>query len=267
VSEHHVNVQVNLPVALGKLQVQLQRLSDLVSIGVTGLRKVDEAEYQESPFFASVQLASNDRLSFAEIKDEFTYWCLRNSFTDAIDQVSAFMEECRLIARLYHMGSKVTGAEWNDAVVDERRKFHKLGLPDKVTYLRERYGVSSQFEDHILSLNRVRNCLVHRLGIVSAEDVKGSTELVIKWHGVRYLLADNVTGVETYLEGPTQAQNESELKLRIGPIERKFPLKEAIRLSPAELDYSMHTFYVFALEILKAIEKLQPVSPGEGQRQ
>jgi hypothetical protein len=41
-NEHHVNIEVNLPAALGKLQVQLQWLSDMVSVGVTGLRKVDE---------------------------------------------------------------------------------------------------------------------------------------------------------------------------------------------------------------------------------
>lgn len=257
-NEHHLHIEVNLPAALAKLQVRLQRLADLASIGVTGVQKVGEEEFQVSPFFASVDLASNNRLSFAEIKDEFTHWCLRNSFTEAIDQVSAFLEECRFIARLYHMGSKVSGSAWNDALLDERKKFHKKGLPEKIAYLRERYSVGSQFEDHVLSLNRVRNCLVHRLGVVSDVDVKDSGTLVVRWQGMRFLLRDSVTGVETLLEGPTQTKNESELQLRIGPIEKTFHLRESIRLSPAELGYTMHTFYAFALENLQAIAKLQP---------
>ena len=54
----HIEVDVNLPALLGKLQVGLQRLSDLVAMGLAGAPKVEESDYNEPREFASVQIAS-----------------------------------------------------------------------------------------------------------------------------------------------------------------------------------------------------------------
>jgi hypothetical protein len=85
-----VNIAVNLPALLGNLQVGLQRLSDLVTIGLTGALKVEENDYREPLTFASLQIASDRRTSLSKAREEFQAWCLKNSFTEAIDLVSAF---------------------------------------------------------------------------------------------------------------------------------------------------------------------------------
>jgi hypothetical protein len=54
----HLTVNINLPAALAKLDRDLQHLVDLVSIGVTGVRKVEESEYKISPFASAQQLHS-----------------------------------------------------------------------------------------------------------------------------------------------------------------------------------------------------------------
>ena len=85
-----INIAVNLPALLGNLQVGLQRLSDLVSIGLAGAAKIEESNYREPAAFASLQIASDKRMSLSKAREEFQTWCLKNSFTEAVDLVSAF---------------------------------------------------------------------------------------------------------------------------------------------------------------------------------
>ena len=62
-------------------------------------------EYQAGPFKESFQIAPAGRVPHPAVKDEFLDWCLKNSFTEAIDCMNAFLEECRLLAALFRLGS------------------------------------------------------------------------------------------------------------------------------------------------------------------
>jgi hypothetical protein len=251
----NVHVEVNLPASFAKLRVRLQRLVDLPSIGTIGVRKVTESEYQTSPFPESFQIAPDGRIPYPAVVEEFIEWCLKNSFTEAIDCMSAFLEECRSLAAVVRIGSNTTTVgEWNA----EMNSFHRMGFPDKIAHLREEFGIQSQFEEHVVSLNRVRNCLVHRLGIVGAKDVSQDAKLVIKWHALRMIIIDSVTGEESSVAEQKVAKNESKLVARFGPVEKQLSIGDQIRLSPDELFYTMFTFYRFASELLQALGQQIP---------
>jgi hypothetical protein len=259
----NLNVQVNLPASLAKLQIKLQRLVDLPSVGIIGVRKVDESEYQAGPFKESFQIASDGRVPFPEVKEEFVDWCLKNSFTEAIDCMNAFLEECRLLAAMFRLGSGTAAVgQWDRIWNEEKTDFHWKGFPKKIKILREEFRIQSDFENHVLTLNQARNCLVHRLGTVGSEDITEGGKLVVKWFAIRTLVIDKVTLVETPIaeqEEPTK--NESNVVSRIGLFEKRFAIGERIRLSPSELAYTMYTFYRFALELLQVIERMIPAFP------
>ncbi len=257
----HVDLSINLVAALGKFLVQLQHLADFVSIGVTGVGKVEEADYERTPFAHSYQIAGEHRVPYPQIKEEFTTWCIKNSFTEAVDILSIFLEECRLIAALYTLsGGAISGEQWNQAVFGERSGFHKLSFPAKIERLRTKYGVHSGFEEFVLSLNGARRCMIHRLGVVGPEDTKGADYLSVKWQKIEFYTRDKVTGEETSVALQKPTEHESELILRVGPTEQQFRLQERIKLSPTELFQTIHTFYRFAVELLKALERMAP--PG-----
>jgi hypothetical protein len=257
----HVNVSVNLVAALSKLLVQLQHLADFVSVGAAGVAKLELSDYQNSPFSHSYQLAGEHRIPFSQIKERFEVWCVKNSFTEAIDVLSHFLEECRLVAALYSIGNRtISSWEWKQSVVDAENRFHRLPFPDKIEELRTKYNVRSDFEEFVLSLNAARRCLIHRLGVVSSNDTKGSEYLVVKWHTITLFLRDKVTGEEIPVEIGKPAEHESELVMRAGPSERRFDLKEQIKLTPTELFHTLHTFYLFAVDLLKALERMAPAA-------
>ena len=141
-SPPHVNISINLIAALGKFLIQLQHLSDFVSVGVAGVAKVELSDYENSPFAQSYQIAGEHRVPFSEIKEQFETWCVKNSFTEAIDILSLFLEECRLVAALYTIGNRtVSSTDWNQWVFDDRNRFHRLSFPGKIEELRTKYGV------------------------------------------------------------------------------------------------------------------------------
>ena len=252
-----VTVNVNLPAALAKLDRDLQHLVDLVSIGVTSVRKIQEDEYKVSPFPAAMQLHAS--LPFSKVKDEHLFWCLRNAFTEAIDRMGEFLEESRVLATLHYLGSTtINGEDWNRIWTTDREEFDWKRFPQKIEYLRRKCRTAFQFEEHVLTLNQARNCLVHRRGVVSSKDSKGKDFFTIKWHAMRIVIIDSVTGEETFIPQLTPTKNESTVNLRIGPVEKQFHVGDRIRLSPDELNYTMWTFRSFALEILQAIERLRP---------
>jgi hypothetical protein len=253
----HITINVDLPAALTRLDRDLQHLVDLVSIGVTGVRKVEESEYKTSPFPSAQQLHKS--LPYSDVKDEYVYWSLRNAFTQAIDQVGEFLEECRGLIALYRLGSTtINGDEWNRIWTTERETFDRKPFPQKIAYLEEKSGGTFQFKDHVLTLNQARNCLVHRLGVVSQRDTKGTDSFTVKWHTMRLVIVDSVTGDETFVPQQTPTEHESKLVLRIGPLEKKFQVGDHFLLSPDELNFTMWTFHSFALELLQAIERLGP---------
>ena len=111
-----------------------------------------------------VHLGDN-RIPFAEIQTEFDAWCLKSGFTDAVHYLSVFLEECRLVVGLHSLGSNTTGAEFDRVRLEERESFHWFGTPKQIKFLREHYGVSSQLEEHILSLIGVRIGLCTATGL------------------------------------------------------------------------------------------------------
>jgi hypothetical protein len=249
---------VNLPTLLGKLQIELQKLGDLVSVGLIGAGKVEENDYREPREFASFQIASDNRMPLPKAAEQFQTWCLKNSFTEAIDLMGGFLEECRTIAALYRLHGNCTGADWNKACIEDRKKFHELGFPAKIEHLRKEFGAASKFEEHVLSLNRARSCLVHRLGIVSPKDVDPNGRLVVIWHALDLVAIDNTTKRETVLNEPTRLESESTLATKLGPYRREFMVGDRISFNRNEHKHTVFTFYVFALEIVQALEKLHP---------
>lgn len=65
------------------------------------------------------------------------------------------------------------------------RGYETKGIGDKLTILFGDYGIVTDFADHIISLNEVRNCLVHRQGVAGWRDLRDDEFLTLKWRGFR----------------------------------------------------------------------------------
>jgi hypothetical protein len=85
-------------------------------------------------------------------------------------------------------------------------RFHKKNFPDKLDHLEKVLNINSSLE-YLRLINRVRNCLEHRSGVVTEQDCDiGKKHISIKW---RYPKISTVDGVLSPLSNVNGKQNTS----------------------------------------------------------
>jgi hypothetical protein len=257
IDEPQVRLSINLSALQGTFFVQLQRLLDILAVSLAGLEQVDDVAYAGfSPFF-TLMPAQNERLTRLAAVAEAQRWYLCTVVRDAIECTHAFLEECRLVCAFFSLsarGTPITGADYHRIVGAEAQKFHSLGLPDKLKRLREDFSVSSELEAHVLSINTMRNCLVHRLGIVADRDVDANGELVILWRSID-LVAQSPDGIqEIVLDQEAIIEAGWIVIVRVTDKSKVFHKGERIELSYEEITHTFSSLMNFATTLGQSIE-------------
>lgn len=171
------SIRINLAGIAGGLQRTLQGLINRAAFGLQAAQDFDPAELRLPDVALHLQLSGKDELwDKTHLRTDFRSWVLAAIFRDAVEAFGRALEEARSVCATWALSSpseRVSIADWNERFVDEARRFHRRGLPDKFDFLRQEYAVAlpEDKEKDLLSLNRTRNCLVHRGGVVSLRDL------------------------------------------------------------------------------------------------
>lgn len=235
-SDVRVQVSIDLNAIEGATRRSLQHAKDVVRFARAGSKLVDATAYDDPGAFLSFDPAENLRLSLSEVKAATEIWLVTHVVRDLVDTTSAFLEQARACCAYFGLASKPT-ATWSDfqAVQEESAAFHRLGLPDKLKLLESHFEVVSDFQPHLLSLNRVRNCLVHRLGKVGERDLDSGGKLELTWIEIS-LQAVSPDGATVK---PIAAEEVIDagwaLDLITGPQSRSFRLGEQVSITYEEL--------------------------------
>jgi len=190
--------KLELPHPTGLLQAELQRAVDLVAFGLRAAETATATDLSIPGVRGHVTAAQDRALSIEEAQNEFRSWVLANGFRDCVEAIGPTLEWARKFCFIWtrpgdvtiredgtiSLGANITGEEWNRDIVEGARTFDFMGLPNKLNHLEHKYGfMLPPLCEHILTLNKARNCLSHRRGIVSQEDVNdpSGSSLRIMW--------------------------------------------------------------------------------------
>lgn len=254
-SEHHVEISISLPALQGVPARKLQRLIDIVDFGRSGTGLVTEEEYPRSEFFR-FDPSTNTRLSLEEARNATEQWYVLHLLRDALETASTFLEDVRRCCALYKLSAKKTGVVADLQRIDtDSIKFHRLGLPIKLERLKVLYGLDSEFSPFIVSLNDVRNCVVHREGRVTVLDVNVDGHLVATWSRV-VLLARSPSGdqeVEIDRETVVDAGWSVAVATRITT--KSFAPGQSIEFSFAELNGILWSHVGFVNSLTLSVQK------------
>lgn len=257
-----MKMNINLDGLVGKLNIQLQYLSDVLKFSNTAVDKVKEQDYNDYCAFAQLNTADNQKLSYDKAKTEFQEWCLRNSFRDSVETISIFLEECHLVCALLDAreNCRIKIEDYNQIVAEKQKRFHKMNFPTKIDFLHKVFSVSSSLEEHILSLNKVRNCLVHRSGIVGQQDINTDNKLIAKFKEIQFVVLTPDKTSERVITGPTIMNEGEHLAVRKQDCEKQFRLGQKIDFTPVEHFRTVYTFFIFGIEIHKSIVKFAGIA-------
>ena len=208
-------------------------LIDFDKVGEVGLKGVRRAAVfmglglnsAHDPAFKSYQLSSiqnvqskmhielipsnvNDE-TLGHFKTEFAVWIIANGLREVTERYAVFLDGIHQVCQ---------------QIACSEQKLDTM------------FGVKPRYPDYVVSINKARNCLTHRLGKVGIEDCDQEQALEVKWTGMdfqielesgRILSANEVFGVA--LSEPGTAQ------LKVVERCKSFPVGTFIRFEMHDL--------------------------------
>jgi hypothetical protein len=289
-------LRVNLAGLSGDLHRHLQELMNFVALGLKAADGAGE-EVRTLPDVEIPQVLSKaaELWDSDTLRSKFRRWILAAGVRDAVESFSMVLEDARQILAAWSLslaGERVPVELWNTRFVEENHKFHRRGLPDKLDFLRREYSISlsKPKEEYLLSINRARNCLVHRGGIVAFPDLvanQGEISEAIRtrraasptepWTREQVKAALLGAGIEPYLQVKwlrlklflQQGDDRTYIDLRQGPfkstggflgmevqlVERQFEVGEPLVVDSNEFSEIAWTLSNCARNLTEAIER------------
>ena len=254
-SQDIVKVHLNLEAIRGRFLTQLQRLTDILAVSLIGLENVDEQSYSSYSPFWRVEPAKNRRSTVNTATSEAEQWYLCGVVRDAIELTNDFVQDCWIACSIMSLSvKKARGQDLNELFGQQTKKFHSLGLPNKIKKLRKDFGVFSELESHVLGINTARACLVHRSGFVSTLDADTNGQLIIRWRTIRLSARSPDEKSEVLLD-------HKDILVKAGwkvsgitvDEEKAFKLGDRIELSYKEMSNILFTLMIFASTLVDSV--------------
>lgn len=253
---HSVQIHIDLAAMLGGLQRSLQRIIDLASFGLIAAERATNGDLSLPGAYFHVATAGNERRNFAAARTEFCTWVLCNGLRESVESISLMLEEARSVCAYWSFGSRamVSGEEWNQRIVAEGKRFHRLGLPDKITFLKTVYDPSLTPEpmEQVTSLNTARNCLVHRRGVVSDRDRNNDDGLLVEW--TKLELRAGEPGRERALIPPADVAKGETISIYQKRTSKLFRLGETVAFGAQEFSEICWTFFLLGQSLTAKVE-------------
>lgn len=233
-TDSKIVIDLNFSNSRGHFLREIQHQLDIVTLLIAGAQNVTKEQAQAKGFH-NFSPAHGAEFPHEEARNKALEWLNKSFLRDTIEATDQFLGRClSFCAAIEQAGKGRLSTEVLDHLIRVLPlKHHKLHFPAKIATLESKYGVHPNFSEHVLSLNKIRTCLVHRMGRVSKLDSDDNGCLLAKWVTSQVVLRGLETGTQLILTEPGQGLNEeSMLEMHIVEHEKVFQLGESISLSP-----------------------------------
>lgn len=183
-----VRLQLQPRAGLPRLRSFIQRSVDVATFGLAAGRTITSlpAPFQDGAIAYHPDGAAKN--SFHAVQQEFEDWLVASCLRDTIEALNEFLivvgQAC--VGLQIRLQPSASVDEVRESLRTHDKRFSAMGLPAKLDYIQTATNTSviPEAERHIRVINRCRNCLVHRLGFVSTEDVRNENSLDVNLGGV-----------------------------------------------------------------------------------
>ena len=259
-SENLIRINIDLNGLMGSLNRSLQKTTIRVSAGLQNIDNIN-CRNINVPSNMGMHISEDMLKSKEDIIIDYREWVLSNGLRDAIEATSILLEEIYAIISIWGLlkvSDKVISVplvKWNKGIIEKKRKFHRYGVPDKINIIKNDHGVHLDDEiiNHILSINKIRNCLVHRFGILGKEDVGNNNYLRVSWRRIQLIL-ENENGRTKVVFGE-KISGESTLLMQICDECKDFSIGDRIVFSVEEFSEICFTLNLFGLDATKKMNE------------
>lgn len=179
-------------------------------------------------------------------------WTLTKAFEEFINGLTKSFKETYKYLRIYTLSQEPKYSRTREGLEAELQKIEieieKLHFPDFVDKIEKLLDKPLPLREEILSINQVRNCLVHRHGTVGEKDIKNSptNDLRLKWNSLKFLTKINGQLTEITYEMRKDGMTAYGLTIQTIRNEKIFKLGDKIFFDINEFNGIAYTCATFA---------------------
>jgi len=221
-----------------------QKLFDLLIFSLSSFRKSSEQDYDDFANQLVIMPKNKARMSFEKAKDATEGWVLKHILSEALGSVVPLMEDSRTICALCDFKA----ANSNDAnalqaiTTTDRQSFLQLPITKKFELLNSKYALSSEVQEHVISLLEITRALLVKDGVLTAEETGDKSELTLKIRSV------------TLVQSPNSTNDSVNLSRKISDNVRTVKVGDKIVLTKAEQFGSLITLAIFLASLLQGVQ-------------
>lgn len=257
--QYQINVSINLAGITDRIQRRLRASMSLVAIGLNARTGISTGDLKLPEVNIYQQFDSSNQWTVEQAGEAWQKWILENGFRDVAEEISGLLEETQSVLSHWQLveiqkSRPICGEDWNEVVVNRGSRFHQLGLPDKIDFLTNEYGLAlpDALVRQVLTINAARNCLVHREGVVTTKDTRGADQFDIEWSAMAMILIEN--GVEKEIEPPYLIKGGGQLAVGTRPKTKSFAVGQDLIVTAKEFSQICFTLFLFASTCAQSLE-------------
>ena len=197
--DENIEIKFELAEVTNKFLLHLKDTTDYITHIYHAIDKSDIDIHKPLPTdsFPITITDNRPKPTIDEQKQLTLRWTLTKAFEEFINGLTKSFKEAYKYLRIYTLSQEQNNTRTRENLEEELQKIEieteKLHFPDFLYKIEKLLSKTLPLREEILSLNQVRNCLVHRHGTVGEKDFKNCTSggLILKWNSLKCLTKIN----------------------------------------------------------------------------
>jgi hypothetical protein len=159
-------------------------------------------------------------------KLEFRSWVVAGGFRELVEHLCLFFDRIYDVSRMIQKTHNLK----------DKKKFERAGLDEKIKLLEAQIGIRYIHGDALASFYPLRNCLIHRLGVVSAKDVSDGGTLDFSYLRMKLVFtAESGSVIDLPDDEAFSSDEDGSIGMKFHIHKLSFKKGEKIDLSPRTL--------------------------------
>lgn len=231
-----------------------------------GLQLIDSVETPIAPFdiqsedvfFALYFKDPHQVQDTVASKTHFKLWLLKKGFEDLIKGISLSLIEAYFFTSIVskHKDLK-TPQQLHEETERIRKKASKLHLPELFKRIKPFLTSDLSYESQILSLNQVRNCLVHRNGLVTEFDINNQVQNQLQVNFSRMKMTYNVDDTSLEIQKFSPFKAGTVFSFGISQEVRVFEIGETVTFNFQEFNHLVTTCFLFGQDLVSKLPTIE----------
>lgn len=232
----HLNIQLNGDAALRPMILAARCCVEVMSVGCAA---ISSTNLNKLP----VEKSDLIRITFDEVpaseidnhKTALSMWLIKRAFEGLVHGIREALEQVYLYLRiLHHPFGPMTLEEFQQLhsdIIQEGSRPNFLQLVDKIGIL---LGYPLPYAHELSSLQKVRNCIIHRYGVVGTSDVTAGTG-ALQVHVPTLKMFLTKDGEEREIRQGAYVTAGTSITIKLATAEWSYSLGSKVELSQSDL--------------------------------